>query len=809
MLVLFWGLHAVFSYRTAVQDRVIMKLFKYLDIISCMKLTRDIRTHMSGQGLRMTKRWFLFVLSVALMPQAALPRSPCVTALQDYQVALKSYQDGLFDPAMAGFESYLQQCPAGEQALQAHYLLAELLYKRSDFTQALKHTQVVISHTPAVELRPQALLLGSQCALQLEQPDVAQTYLQQVVDSQATGEVRAAALYWLGEMTFQQQQPEEARHYYERVIQAHQSSSYALHAYYALGWLARQQGEVAAALEAFTTFLQRAPKHELALQARFARADLLHETGRLQEAATAFEQLAHEAPAGRQNEALFWWAETVYQLGQYDQAWTVYQRLLTEHPQSTRVVESLYGSGWTAVQQQRCEAAVLPWETLLQREPTFARVSEVRYQLGLCYIRLEQYLAARVHLQRLLAAETDTPQSQDAVRKLAALAFREQDYTEAIQYYTRALASTKPPEVFRLSYLLGESYAALDEQTQAIKHWQRVLDGPQTLPFYAQTLYRLGRLHVSQRSWPQAIAVLRPLWQDFPQFPERPLVGLALAQAYSNSQQCLEALPLYETTIEIANQGADRQTAFRAKVACLYALKRHAEVVETVSPLLKLEDVEALEPSLLYTLGQAHMQLQQFDAALEPFSLLQQRFPDSPLVIAMAPYFAFALEKAARGEEALAVWQAYLQHGTISDDAERNRLQLHVGRLAVQAKRWDEALALLAPARGAVSPTIAAEALFLSGEVYLQQRRGELALQVYQELLDRYRVEAQWMALARLRLGTLYEKQQEWAQALHAYQVLLETATDPAVIASARRRITAIEAGRVKPQPVPAVPSEG
>jgi TolA-binding protein len=132
-----------------------------------------------------------------------------------------------------------------------------------------------------------------------------------------------------------------------------------------------------------------------------------------------------------------------------------------------------------------------------------------------------------------------------------------------------------------------------------------------------------------------------------------------------------------------------------------------------------------------------------------------------------------------------------------------------VGRLAVQQEQWETALIFLAPARGAEASAIAAEALFWSGEVYLHQQRWELAQQVYQELLDRYPGEFHWTALTRLRLGTIYEQQQDWEQALRAYHTLLETTTETEVVATARRRIMAIEAGRTTPQRVPTTPSEG
>jgi hypothetical protein len=54
---------------------------------------------------------------------------------------------------------------------------------------------------------------------------------------------------------------------------------------------------------------------------------------------------------------------------------------------------------------------------------------------------------------------------------------------------------------------------------------------------------------------------------------------------------------------------------------------------------------------------------------------------------------------------------------------------------------------------------------------------------------------------ARLRLGAVYEQQQEWDLALETYRTLRDTATDAEIIANAERRIAAIEAGLVRSRP--------
>jgi tetratricopeptide (TPR) repeat protein len=334
------------------------------------------------------------------------------------------------------------------------------------------------------------------------------------------------------------------------------------------------------------------------------------------------------------------------------------------------------------------------------------------------------------------------------------------------------------------------------------------LQGPQSQPFYAQVLYRLGAAYLAQQDWHPAISALRQLWDAYPQFDDRPAVAAGLAQAYGQTRQCEAALPFYAAVADSPPPGTDPQAVLRARVACWLTLAQYGEIIALLAPALAAEAPEIMEAPLLYALGQAYMQSQQFEAALKPFDLLQQRFPQSSLVHNMLPRYAFALEKSGRPAEALAAWQTVLQQADIKDEAERHRLQLYIGRLALQERRFDEALTWLRPTRESAAPDVAVEAWYWSAEVFRQQQQWDPATQGYQTVLQHYPAEAHWVALARLRLGMIYEVQQEWEQALELYRILRDTATDADMIANAQRRIAAIQAGRVLRRPAPATPSK-
>jgi len=744
------------------------------------------------------------LLSVLLRPAGAQsPDTACELALKDYRVALQSYQDGFFDPAFAGFESYLLHCPLGDYVGQANYLLAEMLAQQSTCDKALAHVKEALAQPLAPVLRPHVSFLGARCALQLKQTALAKTYLQDSVVSRAPGKIKAPAFYWLGELAFQQQDYDEAKRYYEQTLQEAPEGEYAAHAHYSLGFIAQQEGDIAAALRAFEAFLKLAPDHQLAARVQFTRADLWRQNGQLKEAATAFQTLAQTVSGSMLEESLFRWAELAYELENYTEAQTAYQRLIEGFPKSQRLAASLYGLGWSALRQDQCRAAVTPWEqfvALPSEGVAPGQVREVHYHLGICYIELADHLRARQHLRQVTMSGEETMEQREAIVKVAALAYQAGDYDEAIAFYTRALTTAQEDRAPRFHFLLGESYQAKGDMDQAMTHWQQALNSSAELSFYAVALNRLGLAYLAKRDWGQAISKLRRLWDDFPDFPDRSSVALGLAQAYSQTNNCEEALPFF-TFLDTSEQG---QTALRrlrhSHAACLFATAHYEDVVALLRPLLASEQTDPIDPTLLYTLGQAYMALQQFEAAIVPFTRLQAEYPEHPLNDAMLPRLAYAFEQAGRLGDALDAWQSYVQVSKESDATARLRLQVHMGRLALRVARFEDALTLLPETREIADPAVAAETLFWRAEAYYQLQRWDAAQQRYRELLERHG-SSHWSDAARLRLGTVYEQQQEWDLALETYRKLREIATDAEMIANAERRIAAIEAGLVRSRP--------
>jgi tetratricopeptide (TPR) repeat protein len=419
---------------------------------------------------------------------------------------------------------------------------------------------------------------------------------------------------------------------------------------------------------------------------------------------------------------------------------------------------------------------------------------------------------ARQHLLDVVASASKSAQYHDAILKLAFLAFQNKRYDEAIRYYSMALATSQNEARGQLYYLLGESYAALGKQTVAIEQWQQVLTDATQASLRASALYRIGQNYIEQKKWHQAISVLRQLWHEAPNFADRPAVAAYLVKAHQGIGQCADALPYYDVMAATSTEPQTSLSVISAKAMCLYESKRYQEVVQLLAPHMTSEVSGFPDPLMLYVLGQTYLYLQQDGAAVMPLSLLQQNFSQHALTRAAEPLLAKTLERLKRGKAAFAVWQVFLQREPLVDLQKAAMLRLHIGRLALQEELWAEALDVLAPVRQSALPSFAVEALFWSAEIYLRQQQWELALQVYQQLVDTYADDAvlRWRTLAKFRIGVIYEHQQDWEGALRIYRALQATTTDREVRINVQQRIAAIQAGRVdRSQPSPLPSSDG
>src|SRR5690606_11389908 len=132
-------------------------------------------------------------------------------------------------------------------------------------------------------------------------------------------------------------------------------------------------------------------------QARFQKGWALFREMAFDAAQPIFESLVREQPTGSFSaEALFWNADSYFNLGNYQQAATQFQRFIDQHPRHELIGAARYSLGWSYFKMGEYERAVPPLQAFLRdyKPPPIALYPydvDTNLRIGDAYFALREY----------------------------------------------------------------------------------------------------------------------------------------------------------------------------------------------------------------------------------------------------------------------------------------------------------------------------------------------------------------------------------------------------------------------------------
>ncbi len=98
-----------------------------------------------------------------------------------YSTAVLDLNQGKYDLALMGFESYLEQFPKGAHADDSRYNIGEALLAKGEYAEAALSYLTVTRKWPRSGLVPSALYKAGRCYESLEQDELAKRYYDQLI----------------------------------------------------------------------------------------------------------------------------------------------------------------------------------------------------------------------------------------------------------------------------------------------------------------------------------------------------------------------------------------------------------------------------------------------------------------------------------------------------------------------------------------------------------------------------------------------------------------------------------------------------
>jgi TolA-binding protein len=680
-----------------------------------------------------------------------------------YQLGTIAMLNQQYEDAREYFRSILQTSLRGAGAIRAHYAMAWAFYYQGQAEQAVDYLN-----------RWQLL----------SQPTAIDTLLAQAYDQ---FQLRAYA------------------DVVERLTQALEQIEDEDEAQPVLWLLARasvESGQVTRALDVLDDFIRRFPASLLVAAAQRWRGDLLLRSGDVSQALIAYQAALSQTHDDEQSEQLLLRLAEIYQSHYaFEEAMTVWRRLLQDYPLSPRHTQVTLRLGAALVQQGAIAEAVARYRGLLATELPAAVRQQTQMQLAWAYLKGNEYDRARAIYRELIDAAPDTNTQQQARYWLGWILQRQGEFEASNTQWQALLALEELPPARRADVLwrLASNLMALERYQEACDRLQDAVATDDTMaPYVRLANRRLLACWLQQHRYQQAFQQSSVLVSHDP---------LAVFQVPSNLER------------------AER----------LLKAKRYRQARYVLQQIVALPVVTSLTDDAVFMIADSYLAEGDTRRAMQHYRDLRQQYTRTPF-LALAAYregmilsqagqlqaAAQALQEAAQNaseaeirerawyhlgkiyvqleqrEAAVAVLRRLLQEGTMAFATEAEHL--NVGLMLQRMGDYETALQVLQRiAKQTSSMQLRAEVQFWIAETYQLQGDVQTALHAYQQVASQYPDARKWALTALFRAAEIYEQRQQYAEAITLYQRV--AAADPD---HPRGRYAANRARRLKSKPTEA-----
>ncbi|MFQ5572153.1 MAG: tetratricopeptide repeat protein, partial [Rhodothermales bacterium] len=618
------------------------------------------------------------------------------------------------------------------------------------------------------------------------------------------------ALYELGLVQYDLRLWSDANASFSRLIDDYRTSDL-------VGEALRQRGYTAIALadfdEALRDFdraidLEAAPQ-QLKEEIIFQKAWLLYRTENYAESAPAFYDLYEQNPSSsKAGEALFWAAESFFQLDQLDRATRLFRHYLRDFDGGVNVDAAHYALGWTYFKRGRYEDAARELRIFLDtyRDESSAYVTDARLRLADSYYALKRYgEAIRIYqreaddgedyalyqigqafnnagnsseaiaaFRRLLQENPESHWREEAQYTLGAIYFQNQDYEQAIAQFESLIDQfPRDPLAAKAQYSIGDALFNDGRLADAVEAYTKVLDRYSNSPFVSDAAsgiqYALTGLEDNEAA--------DTFIEDFvARHPNSPIVAeLRFRQAEVNYQsgRTDEALVGFQAFLRTHGDSPLRGDAYYY-LGMLYAEREQAAEAESaLAQVLSLTVRSAHRPDAARALGRLFLDQERYREALDMYRQLEQMQPDDSLLAAEARYGqSQALLGLGRPEEAERLLRDTADGS--GDSSESIHALLGLARIYDQDGRTGEAALLYRQVVDRSREEPGAEALYHLGDMLLRVGDAPGAIEELSRMPVLYAGYADWLAQGYLLQARAFRNLGQDGDASRLYDRIIE-----------------------------------
>ncbi len=572
---------------------------------------------------------------------------------------------GEFNAAAAGFEFFVNHFSWSGFTDDALYNLGLIYYKEGEYTKSRERFKRIIDEYP---------------------------------ESGHTG----SAYYWVGETYSKQNKLEDAIVFLKDAINKHPYNKYIDYSIYTLARIFEKIGDYKSAEKYYDNLLSYHADSPLATAAHI-RIGICY--FKLKEYNSSVLELndpvLKDLPANVYSQSLYLLANSYYRLKDYSNAEKVYLEILKRYPFSSEVRDAKYGLAWTYFQEKKYneayrifnnlsegndslavnsfywkaeskryagqqEAAFKIYQEFLQKYPNNKLMKGVEYQLGLLYYNSKNYNLAEKYLKSSINTSENSVKAR-AYTVLGEMKLIQKEFEAATNYFEDAMnvqgisenlinrsmlglgaayyflhkynnAITNLSDInFRdpdfekdkVNFYMAESYYSMGNYKDAISRYDNVSSRNSELA--GMSLYGKAYCYYELKEYNNAARVFSEFIGKYPDSHRALDARLRLADSYYGSKNFAAAGKIYRELIHYDRRFLDNPYDYYQYAQALFKANDFQQAINVFSDLQKKFPNSEYADKSLYFIGWIYFQQGNYNAAIAGYQNVLNKYPNSSI----------------------------------------------------------------------------------------------------------------------------------------------------------------------------------
>ncbi len=471
-------------------------------------------------------------------------------------------------------------------------------------------------------------------------------------------------------------------------------------------------------------------------------------------------------------EARFLIAETLYQLGNFEDANQHYKYIVSNYKDTTFYEDSLLGNGWCSFLLEDYSQAEEALELLITDFPRSALYQEGVYKLGKVYFKQRKYNKT-IDLYESLLLDESLKFDRYEIEYILGQSYFWQGFDEKAKIAFSNIIKNKPDfdlmETTKYYYSFTLFREGKYQEARNILEELAKIEGPMK----EEIAYLLARVLLEQKEYDRVIELNKNLIAQIKEDSLLEKVLFDLGLAYSRTGKDQEATTYFERFINQFPESEMFPIVSLELAQSYLLLGKYQEVLTIVE---NLDSKEALELKI-----DATRKINDEQSLLLLYQEYADRFPDDSLV--RDGYFILAKSKYEKGEfqEAINIFKK-IEEDIIISEKMKQEINYWLGLSYYRLADYGKAEEYFQSVDYSVGDEIAIRALYMSGETSYKKGEYSEAIKQYQEFL-RYYSSHSLAVHVQYSIGWCYLNLKDYHMAIDSFNKLINNYSDSQFLA--------------------------